>query len=56
LSNAAGETIEQVVVDAPIAAMRDFCRAALNAAPQAVRGRLLSTDGLLDDTHPEDRD
>ncbi len=53
LTNAAGEAIDQVVVDAPIEAIREWCRRSLEARPDAVRARLVSTDGLLDYAYPE---
>ena len=56
LTNAAGDAIDQVVVDAPIECLRDWCRQALESRPEAARARLVSDDGLLEYAYPECRD
>jgi hypothetical protein len=53
LINAAGEAIDQVVAEAPIDGLRDWCRALLERRPDAACARLISTDGLLEYAYPE---
>lgn len=53
LTNTAGEAIDELTVDAPIEAIRDWCRKALEGRPDAVRASLVSTDGLMDYAYPE---
>lgn len=53
LINAAGETIDQVVAEAPIDGLRDWCRKLLETRPDAAQARLISTDGLLEYAYPE---
>lgn len=53
LSNGDGEPIGRLVVEAPIEAIRDWCRLALESRPEAVQARLESEDGYLDYAYPE---
>lgn len=53
LSNAAGEEVERVTVEAPFEAMRDWCRRTLEGRPDAAQARLVSSDGLFDYVYPE---
>lgn len=53
LINAEGKPIEAVVAEAPIDGLRDWCRALLARRPDAIRARLISTDGLLEYAYPE---
>lgn len=53
LTNAAGEAVEELTVEAPFESMRDQCRQALAARPDAVFARVVSTDGLFDFAYPD---
>lgn len=53
LTNAAGEAVEELSVEAPFESMRDQCRQALAARPEAVLARLVSTDDLFDFVYPD---
>lgn len=53
LINAAGEIIEQVVAEAPIEGMREWCRRLIEMRPDAVQARLVSDDDLFDYAYPE---
>lgn len=53
LTNAAGEAVEKLTVEAPFESMRDQCRQALAAHPDAVFARVVSTDGLFDFAYPD---
>lgn len=52
LTNAAGETVEALTVEAPFESMHDWCRQVLEARPDAAYARLVSTDGLFDFCYP----
>lgn len=53
LTNAAGDAIEHLVIDAPIESLRDWCRRTVESRSEAVRARLISKDGFLDYAYPE---
>lgn len=48
LTNAAGEPVDQVTVDAPFESLRDRCRQLLDGRPDAAHARIKSADGLFD--------
>lgn len=54
LTDARGRMIDRILVDAPIEAMRDWCRRILEARPDAARAALESSDDSFAYAWPED--
>jgi hypothetical protein len=54
LTDAAGERLEEILVEAPIEAVREQCRRLVERRPDAAQARLASPDGLLDYAYPEE--
>lgn len=52
-TNAAGEAVGELTVEAPFESMRDWCRQALESRPDAAFARLVSADGFFDYVYPE---
>lgn len=55
LTDATGKLLEEILVEAPIEAVREQCRRLVESRPNAAQGRLASPDGLLDYVYPEGR-
>lgn len=53
LTNAAGDAVGELTVEAPFETMRDWCRYALESRPDAAFARLVSTDGLFEYVYPD---
>ena len=53
LTNAAGEAIAELAVEAPFESMRDWCRRAVESRPDAAFARFVSTDGLFEYVYPD---
>lgn len=52
LTNAAGEAVGGLIVQAPFETMRDWCRRAVESRPDAAFARLVSKDGMFDFVYP----
>jgi hypothetical protein len=53
LTNAAGEQVDEVTIDAPFESLRERCRNLVEARPDAAQARLRSSDGFFDYVYPE---
>lgn len=56
LTNAAGNAVGELTMEAPFESMREWCRLALESRPDAAFARLVSTDGMFDFAFPNETD